>query len=107
VHWTVGHVFDHGAHVDLILGVWGDGTSAADRYAVSLEYRILDTGPGLMVIDSHNRPIAESDLVGHCLKRSYVIGGPFAASVFAVCDAVLDHDPRLAALWDAPQEQRS
>ena len=36
VHWTVGHVADHGAHIDLVLGRWGDGTTRADRYAVSL-----------------------------------------------------------------------
>jgi len=25
VHWTVGHVFDHGANFDVILGKWGKG----------------------------------------------------------------------------------
>jgi hypothetical protein len=102
VHWTVGHVFDHGAHIDIILGRWGDGTSAADRYAVSLEYRILDTGPGVMVIDADRRDIAKSELVGRALRRDDVVGGPLAARVFAVCDAVMVQDPRLAALWEAP-----
>jgi len=102
VHWTVGHVFDHGAHIDLILGRWGDGTTAHDRYAVSLEYRIIDGGPQLMVIDSQHRDVAKSDLVGQGLNRTDVIGGPLAAGVFAACDAVLTKDARLAALWDRP-----
>jgi hypothetical protein len=102
VHWTVGHVFDHGAHIDLILGRWGDDASAADRYAVSLEHRIRADGPAVMVIDADRRDIAKSDLVGHALKRADVIGGPLAAEVFAVYDAIMAQDPRLAPLWDAP-----
>jgi hypothetical protein len=102
VHWTVGHVFDRGAHIDLVLGRWGEGTSAADRYAVSLEHRILDTGPGVMVIDADTRDIAESELVGRALRRTDVIGGSIAARAFAVYDAIMAQDPRLAALWEAP-----
>ena len=64
------HVFDHGAHIDLILGRWGDGTTAHDRYAVSLEYRIIDGGPQLMVIDSQHRDVAKSDLVGQGLESN-------------------------------------
>jgi hypothetical protein len=44
--------------------------------------------------------------VGHCLKRGDVIGGPLAHQVFAICDTFLLQDPRLAALWDAPAEDR-
>jgi hypothetical protein len=102
VHWTVSRVFDHGAYIDIILGRWGDGSSAADRYAVSLEHRILDTGPCVTVIDADRRDIAKSELVGHALKRDDVIGGPRAASAFAIYDAMIEQDPRLAALWDGP-----
>ncbi len=101
VHWTVGHVFDNGASIDVILGKWGEGTSAADRYAVRLGYRILDDGPSMMVRDAE-RAHVKSTLAEHCLKRSDVIGQPLADMVFAVCDAFLAQDQRLAALWDAP-----
>jgi hypothetical protein len=30
-HWTLDHVPEHGANFDLILGNWGEGTSAQDR----------------------------------------------------------------------------
>lgn len=40
--------------------------------------------------------------IRHYLKREDVIGGPLAATVFAICDAIMLKDHRLAALWDAP-----
>jgi hypothetical protein len=101
VHWTVGHVFDSGATIDVILGKWGEGTSAADRYAVRVEYCILDDGPSMMVRDADPAQ-ASSTLAQNHLKRSDVIGDPLADMVFAICDAFLVQDKRLAALWDAP-----
>ena len=100
VHWTRGHVAEHGAHIDMIIGRWGDGTSAADRYAVSLEHRILDNGPGVMVIDADRRNIAASSLVGTALKRTDVIGTPIAQEAFAIYDAVVLQDPRIAELLE-------
>lgn len=49
------------------------------------------------------RPVGwapSAERIGCCLKRSDVIGGPFAADVFALCDAIVLKDDRLAALWD-------
>jgi hypothetical protein len=102
VHWTVGHVFDTGAHFDVILGEWGDGTSADDRYAIRIAYRIFDHGPELMVIDASQKHVL-STLAAHYLKRSDVIDGPLAPTVFAICDTFLTQDKRLAALWDTPE----
>jgi hypothetical protein len=102
VHWTVGHVFDGGAQIDIVLGKWGEGTRPADRFTIRLDYRILETGPGLMVCDSDSARV-EGALAEHCLKRSDVIGGPLVATIFAICDAFLMQDKRLGALWDAPE----
>ena len=55
VHWTVGRVADHGANLDLIVGRWGEEATAADRRLVALEYRLLDRGPAVMVIDAARR----------------------------------------------------
>src|SRR5436309_2288844 len=53
MHWTVGHLSEHGANLDLILGRWGDGASAHDRVLVSLLHRQQPDGsPALMVIDA-------------------------------------------------------
>lgn len=96
VHWTVGHVFEHGANIDIVLGGWGDGTTAANRYAVR-----LDNGPSMMVRDS-DPAYGKSTLAEHHLKRSDVIGDKLADMVFAMSDAFLVKDKRLAALWDDP-----
>src|SRR5262245_10798962 len=70
VHWTLTRVHDHGANFDLILGRWGEGSSARDRVLVALEYRLLESGPGFMVIDAGTRPAASSDLVGRPRSRA-------------------------------------
>jgi len=99
VHWTVGHILENGAHIDIVLGRWGEGTSASNRYAVRLEYRILENGPNFRVVDAE-RAHVNSDLAAHYLKRSDVIGDPLGEMVFAICDAFLVQDGRLKALCD-------
>ena len=98
VHWTLDRVHDHGAHFDLIIGKRGDRSSAKDRVLVSVEYRVLESGPWFMVVNSANRDVARSDLVGKALSRSQVIGKPIAKKAFAIVDAILDQDPRVAEL---------
>ena len=103
VHWTVGHVFENGAHFDVIFASHDEDATPPDFHAVSLEYRILDSGPWLRVVDAQERAFVMSPRVGHFLKRSDVIGGPLAGTVFEICDWILLHDRRLAALWDTPE----
>lgn len=98
VHWTLGRVADHGANFDLIMGRWGEGTSARDRVLVALEYQHLESGPAFMVIDAGNRPSASSKLVGQALTRDEVIGQPIAKQAFAIVDALMAQDARLAEL---------
>jgi hypothetical protein len=66
VHWTLGHVPDRGANIDLILGEWGEATTSKDRRVLALAYRLVDTGPSMMVIDAQTRPASSSPLVGRC-----------------------------------------
>jgi hypothetical protein len=98
VQWAVGRVAGHGANFDLILGRWGEGTAAADRSLVALEYRLTDTGPAFMVIDAAGRPAGGSELVGRTLARGEVVGRPLAQEAFRVVDAVLAQDARVAEL---------
>lgn len=95
VHWTRNHVLDRGAHFDLIIGEWGDDTSASDRNAVSLEHRVLENGPAVMVIDASSREIADNDLVGTALDREDIIDSPFARDVFELYDVIMAQDERL------------
>lgn len=98
VHWTKNNL-DHDPNFDLIIGSWGDGASANDRYGVSLVYRI---GQGFMVIDAETRPYAKDQtLFSHVLKRSEVIGSNIASISFQVVDAILLKDGRLCELREA------
>src|SRR5262249_40374429 len=98
VQWTPGRVKDHGALFDLIVGRWGEGASAADRVAVTLDYRLLDSAPAFMVIDATGRPTAESDLVGKAMLHAEVIGTPLAQQVFDLEDAIVEQDGRMPNL---------
>jgi hypothetical protein len=98
VQWALGRVADHGAIFDFILGGRGNGTTATDRVLVTLDYRLTDTGPAFMVIDSASRPAAKNELVGRALARTEVVGQPIAERAFAVADAVLAEDARIAEL---------
>jgi hypothetical protein len=98
VHWTLGRVRDHGANFDLALGKWGEGTSAADRCLVALAYRLTEDGPSFMVIDADGRPAADGTVAGRVLKRAEVVGRPVAQQAFAVVDAILAQDGRVAEL---------
>jgi len=93
VHWPLGKVAEKGAHIDLILGPWGEGTERADRYAVSLEFR---QGFGVRVIDAGVRNIARHSLVGRGLPREDVIMTPLAQEVFEIIDAIWLDDKRIA-----------
>jgi hypothetical protein len=98
VRWTLGQVDRHGANFDLIVGTWGEGTTASDRCAVSLECQRTDWGPMFMVIDSAHRPVASSNLVGRALSRGEVIDTPLAQVAFELADAIWLQDTRIAEL---------
>jgi hypothetical protein len=98
VHWTLGHVPDRGANIDLILGEWGEAATSKDRDALALAYRLMDTGPSMMVIDAQTRPASSSPLVGRALRRDDVIGTASAQEAFAIADAILVQDERVAEL---------
>lgn len=95
MNWTVGHLTDKGANLDLILGRWGDEASADDRVAISMVHREQPDGaPALMVIDAGDRPVAMSELARTALNRTDVIGTPLAAQAFALVDAIYEQDGR-------------
>ncbi|WP_027584568.1 hypothetical protein [Bradyrhizobium sp. Ai1a-2] len=98
VHWTLEHVPDHGASIELIIGQWGEGTSAQHRIAIALAYRLMEGIPSMMVINASAMPVARSPLVGRALCRDDVIGTPLAQNAFSIADAVLAQDHRVAEL---------
>jgi hypothetical protein len=97
VEWTPLHPVKD-ATFDLIVGRWGEDAHAADRQAVSVAFRMLESGPSFMVQNASTRAIAKSPLISAALDRNDVIGTPLADVVFAVCDLVYLADPRIADL---------
>lgn len=96
VEWTRGKVRDSGAHVDLVMGDWGEDTTAADRVAVALEFRATEKGPAFMVIDAAGRAFSGNELVGRALSRDEVINTPRAHRAFEIVDAIWTADGRIA-----------
>ena len=92
VEWTLGQVQRHGANVDVIIGSWGDGASAEERSAVSLEFRY---GEGFGLVDAKDRPVGDGSLAERILARSDVVGTPLADSVFDLVDAIWLQDKRI------------
>lgn len=104
VQWTLGHVDLHGANVDLIIGKWGDDSLRSDRFGISLNFRMTDQGPAFMIIDSAERPVGSSELVGKALSRSEVIGTPLAEIAFRIVDAIWLQDIRIREVADWTQQ---
>jgi hypothetical protein len=95
LHWTVAHLSDPGANLDMVIGRWGDDASAADRVMVSLLYRVQEDGTAaFMVIDAADRPASKSELAETALARTDVVGTPLATQTFAMVDAIFEQDGR-------------
>jgi hypothetical protein len=97
VEWTPGHS-ENEATFDLIVGRWGEDAHAAGREAVSVGFRVLESGPAFMVQDAAARRVGSSSLVSKALSRNEVIGSPLANDVFLVCDLIYLADPRIEKL---------
>jgi hypothetical protein len=97
VEWTPGHV-EQSANFDLIVGLWGEDTSASDRVAVALEYRCINSRPAFIVINADARPVARNANVGKALMREEVFETELAETIFAICDEIFLHDTRLNRL---------
>jgi len=92
VEWTGGH---QAARFDVVVGLWFDGTTEDDREAVSLEYRLLETGPSFALADAGGRPAAE---VGRAKNGAEIVGTPLADEALSIADRVLRTDGRIAEL---------
>ncbi len=94
VEWTLGRR-TCSARFDVVVGNWFDGTTEDDREAVSLEYRLLDTGPCFSLVDSAGRPAAEG---GRATKGAEIVGTPLAEEVVTIAGTILDVDDRVREL---------
>lgn len=101
VHWTTHQVARHGAEFYVILGQWGDGTTAADRFAVALHFFIEPDRCGFAVVDAGATPMTSHPLVGRALSRESVINTPLAREVFNLVDAIWLEDENIAEITNS------
>jgi hypothetical protein len=94
MHWTVGHLEDLGANLDIVIGDWGDDSDPDSRVAVSLVHYETSAGPQMTVIDAEGRRDRLSGLAHRMAARDAVIGTPLAAQVFLLVDAIYLQDGR-------------
>jgi hypothetical protein len=94
VEWTLGRR-DCSARFDVVVGSWSDDTTEDDRKTVSLDYKLLDTGPSFSVVDAAGRPAAE---VGRAMKGADVAGTALAEEAISIAGAVLEVDERVREL---------
>jgi hypothetical protein len=101
VHWTNQQVARHGAEFYIILGEWGDGTTAADKFAVALHFFVESDRFGFMVVDADQTPMASHPLVGRALSRESVINTPLAQEVFKLVDAIWLEDENISEITNS------
>jgi hypothetical protein len=92
---------EHGAEFTFMVGKWGEGAMAQDRFVIVLHH-FPERG---FMIDSD---IAEKksnmrELASNFLSREDIIGSDFADSLFGMVDAVYMKDSRLDEIrnWKA------
>jgi hypothetical protein len=107
VHWTTQQVARHGAEFYLVLGEFGDGTTAADKFAVALHYFVESERFGFMVVDADQTQIASHPLVGRALPRESVIDTTLAQEVFDLVDAIWLEDPNISEITGSVAETRA
>ncbi|HEY0765410.1 MAG TPA: hypothetical protein VGD61_23735 [Pyrinomonadaceae bacterium] len=101
VHWTANQIFKHGADFYLILGEFGEGTTAADKFAIALHFFIDSDRFGFMVVDADKTQISSHPLVGRALPRADVINTPLAEEVFELVDAIWLDDENIAEVRES------
>jgi hypothetical protein len=92
IHWTQGHLEEHGALFLLIIGTFGEQTSNRDRVAIQVLFRRIQGTPQFMVVNADNHALAKG------LRREEVIGTPLATSLFSLLDFVWLQDHRIHEL---------
>ena len=101
VHWTANQIFKHGADFYLILGEFGEGTTAADKFAIALHFFIDSDRFGFMIVDADKTQISSHPLVGRALPRADVINTPLAEEVFELVDAIWLDDENIAEVRES------
>jgi hypothetical protein len=105
VHWTPGHVAEHGAGFYFIVGRWGKTAAAMDRVGVALRYGETQSGFAFTVVNAADTPLAGNELAERLLSRDEVIGTPLAQEVFDMVDFIWLTDSRIMDITGLDREE--
>lgn len=94
VQWTLGAP-EHPPNIDLVIGPWGEGTSADDRVLVSLLFHPSSAGGSFMVVDGEGRRADDRSICKRAMKRVEVVGTALADEAFALVDSLWLSEPRI------------
>jgi hypothetical protein len=101
VHWTTAQLARHGAEFYLVLGEFGEGTTAADKFAVALHFFVEDDRYGFALVDASQTAMASHPLISSVLSRDEVVGTPLAQEVFDLVDAIWLNDVNISEVTDS------
>ncbi len=93
VRWAPGRP-QHDATIAVSIGGWG-GDESTPRRLVVLSHRILESGPGFMIVNAAESPWVADGFLGSPVSRDEALASPLAAQVFAILDAADEQDSRL------------
>lgn len=97
VHWHDAAP-DHPAHVDLIVGPWGQDDCVVERRLLALRYLPQPGGGELIVIDGASRPAAAPPLCAHALTADTLAAAADADRIQAMVAALWMSEPAIAEL---------
>jgi hypothetical protein len=94
-------VLKHGAEFYIVLGKFGEGTTAADKFAVALHFFVEPDRCGFAVVDAEKTSISSHPIIRRALSRADVIDTPLAQEVFDLVDAIWFEDENIAEVRDS------
>lgn len=97
VQWTVDQP-QHMPIFDIVLGLWGEGSTPKDRVLVSLLYQPRLGGGSFMISSGKGRRADRRTLCDRALERAEVIGTPVASEAFSMVDALWLTEPLMEAI---------
>ena len=94
VRWTIEHP-EEGLSFAISIGHWGEGANPAGRQTVTLECRLLENGPGFMVVDAASSAWGNAEFLGTMLSREKALSSPVSKEAFSIVDRIIEDDKRV------------
>lgn len=84
------------------VGMWGEGSTPADRTAFALRLWQNDAQFGVTVEDAADSPWRSVEMLGRMLDRSEALAHPRLKDVFHITDHIVADDPEVRAFFERP-----